>query len=143
MKYQKVGQSGDVYLLVFDAGDEIATELQKFAAEFDGRLASFSAIGALSSVELVAYDPAIKDYHTSVTLDEQCELACMVGDIGRYEGKPVIHAHLTIGKLDGAVLAGHLKTAVVRPTRELLLTVHRAVVKKRRDERWNLPLFKL
>ncbi len=142
MKYQKVGQCGDVYLLVFDAGDEIATELQKFAAEFDGRLASFSAIGALSSVELVAYDPAIKDYRTSVTLDEQCELACMVGDIGRHEGKPVIHAYLTIGKLDGAVRAGH-KTAVVRPTCELLLTVHRAVVEKRRDERWNLPLFKL
>ncbi len=89
MKYQKVGQSGAVYLLVFDAGDEIATELQKFAAEFDGRLASFSAIGALSAVELVAYDPASKECRTSVTLDEQCEPACMVGDIGRHERKIV------------------------------------------------------
>ena len=142
MKHWDVTDVGTAFLLVFDEGDEIGAGVASFAERENIALASFTAIGALSSVELMAFDVDDKIYRTSTKLDEQCELASLVGNLARHAGKPLVHAHLTVGRLDGLAIAGHLKTAAVRPTCELFLHVHRAVAAKHHNERWSLPLHK-
>ena len=46
----------------------------------------------------------------------------MVGDVAQQDGKPIVHAHMVVGRSDGSVAGGHLLNAVVRPTCEVLLT---------------------
>ena len=138
-----VNIDGNKSLLVFEAGDEIATELEAFVEVENVRLASFTAISALSSVKLVAFDALTKEYAVSIAVNDQCEFAAMTCNISLHENKPVVHAPLVNGRRDGTAVAGHLKHAVVRPTCELFLTIHDAVAEKMCDERWKQPLYKL
>jgi len=122
MRYKLLEERPRTYVLVFDTSDEIAAELERFAAEQKIAGASFKAIGALSSVKLGWLNWETKRYETSVALDEQIELLSLIGDIALKDGKPQVHAHVVVGKSDGTAHGGHLQKAVVRPTCELILT---------------------
>lgn len=142
MRHWDLDGDGKTFLLVFEDGDEIGAEIAAFATQQDIALAHFTGIGALSSVELLAFDVDSRSYRTSATLDEQCELSAIVGNLARHDGKPLVHAHLTVGRADGLSIAGHLAKAVVRPTCEIFLHVHPAVAAKHRDPHWGLPLYR-
>jgi predicted DNA-binding protein with PD1-like motif len=45
-----------------------------------------------------------KKYEPSVTLYKQVELPSLIGDVAQKDGKPVVHAHVVIGKKDGTAL---------------------------------------
>ncbi len=143
MKSKKIGSNPDAYVLIFEVGDEIAALLDTFAREHDLSASSFKAIGALSSVKLGWYNPETRLYETAVELDEQLELVSLIGDIGKLDGVPVVHAHMVIGRRDGSTAAGHLLHAIVHPTTELFLTEYPTGLVKKHDDAFNLNLFKL
>src|SRR5271169_740897 len=95
------------YALIFNTGDEVAQGLKDFATEQNLADASFKAIGALASVRLVK---------------EQVELLSLIGDVATYDGKPIVYAHVVVGRSDGTTAGGHLLEASVRPTCEVFLT---------------------
>jgi len=109
-------------VLVFRTGDELAKGLSKFAEEQKLSAASFKAVGALSSVRLAWLSWETKQYEPSVILNEQVELLSLIGDVALKDDKPVVHAHVVIGKRDGTAHGGHLLEAHVRPTCEVVLT---------------------
>ena len=109
-------------MLVFRTGDELAKGLSKFAEEQKLSAASFKAVGALSSVRLAWLSWETKQYEPSVILNEQVELLSLIGDVALKDDKPVVHAHVVIGKRDGTAHGGHLLEAHVRPTCEVVLT---------------------
>ena len=54
---------------------------------------------------------------------EQVEVASLIGDVALSpEGQPALHAHVVLGRRDGSALAGHLGSAHVRPTLEVIRT---------------------
>ena len=67
----------------------------------------------------------------------------MVGDITFNDGKPNIHAHVVLGKRDGATCGGHLLEAEVRPTLEVILTESPAHLERRFDKDAGLALISL
>ena len=101
-------------MLVFRTGDELAKGLSKFAEEQKLSAASFKAVGALSSVRLAWLSWETKQYEPSVILNEQVELLSLIGDVALKDDKPVVHAHVVIGKKDGTTHGGHLLEAHVR-----------------------------
>lgn len=143
MKSKKIGSHPDAYVLIFEIGDEIATLLDTFASEHDLSASSFKAIGALSSVRLGWYNPETRLYETAVDLDEQLELVSLIGDIGKLEGVPTVHAHMVVGRRDGSTAAGHLLHAIVHPTTELFLTEYPTSLVKQHDDAFNLNFFKV
>ncbi len=67
------------------------------------------------------FDWETKEYVDNA-VDEQVEVASLIGDVAEADAEPSVHIHLVIGRRDGTAMAGHLGEAHVRPTLELVLT---------------------
>jgi uncharacterized protein len=122
MRTKQIAEEPKTFVLVLDTGEELLSSLKQFAKEQHLAASSFKAIGALSSVELGWFDWQTKKYQTAVKLEEQIELLSLIGDIALKDGEPQIHAHVVVGRSDGTTRGGHLESATVRPTCELVLT---------------------
>lgn len=142
MNFRQINQSPKTFILVFQTGDELAKGLSKFAQEQGLSAASFTAVGALNSVRLAWFNWDTKKYEQSVALDEQVELLSLIGDVALKDGKPVVHAHIVIGRKDGTAHGGHLLEARVRPTCEVVLTESPAQLQKRVDPESGLALIR-
>jgi len=73
-------------------------------------------------------------------LDEQVEVATMIGDFALYQGKPTLHTHIVVGRCDGTANGGHLIEAIVSPTLEVFVTVDPVPLQKKYDPTSSLTL---
>jgi predicted DNA-binding protein with PD1-like motif len=68
----------------------------------------------------------------------------LVGTVAEDErGEPKIHAHVVLGKADGAALGGHLLEAHVRPTLEVMLVESPNHLRRKYDPETGLALIRL
>lgn len=149
-KSTTVISSGDRYqgierthILVLDAGDEAMGEITRFADERGVQAASFTAIGAFESALIAYFDTEQKQY-VDIPVDEQVEVLSLAGDIARSErGRPLVHAHVVLGRRDGSTRGGHLKEARVKPTLEVVITQAPAQLVRRFDQASGLALIDL
>ena len=131
------------YAVVLQTGDEVMHSLSTFAQRerIDG--AKLSAIGAFRQATLLYFDWDSKEYK-EIPVDEQVEVAALNGDIGvDEEGRPALHVHLVLGRRDGSALAGHLKSAEVRPTLEIMVTETPGHLRRRHDAETGLALLQV
>jgi uncharacterized protein len=143
MQWRQIDRQPRSYALIFDQGDEVAKGLKDFATEQNLADASFKAIGALAEVKLAWFNPQTKTYQTCVDLKEQVELLSMIGDVAQHDGRPIVHAHVVVGRSDGTTAGGHLLEAHVRPTCEVFLTESPEQLSKAFDPNSGLLLIKL
>jgi predicted DNA-binding protein with PD1-like motif len=106
--------------VVFGTGDEPVDGLKRFAQEQQITGAQITGIGALASVTVGYFEWERKDYKR-ITFDEQVEVLTLAGNIGLEGDQPRLHAHIVLGRSDGAACGGHLMAARVRPTLELVV----------------------
>jgi hypothetical protein len=144
MNARRLGAAGgiDSFVLVFDTGDEVTKELLAFAREHAIEAASFTGIGAFQSVTLGYFELDKRDY-TRIPINEQVEVVSLVGNIARGDEGPKLHAHVVVGKRDGAAFGGHLIDARVRPTLEVVLVETPAHLRRRSDPATGLALIDL
>ncbi|MGH9605164.1 MAG: PPC domain-containing DNA-binding protein [Terracidiphilus sp.] len=142
MRFKLIEKQPKTYILVFDAGDELAAGLKQFASQQELSGSSFKAIGAFSSVKLGWFDWETKKYRPSVDFKEQVELVSLIGDIALNDGKPQVHAHVVVAKADGTAHGGHLLEARVRPTCEVVLIESPAPLQKQLDPESGLALIR-
>jgi predicted DNA-binding protein with PD1-like motif len=128
--------------LIFDAGDEVIGNIERFAAEQALCASRFSAIGAFERVTLGYFDWARKDYE-HIPLDEQLEVLALLGDVALADGKPKVHAHVVLGRRDASTVGGHLLEARVRPTLEVVLIESPAYLQRKHDPVSGLPLISI
>jgi predicted DNA-binding protein with PD1-like motif len=143
MRWKQIQKEPDTLVLVFEAGEEIASVLQQFAREEGLGGSSFKAIGALSSAKLGWFNWETKKYDLACVLDEQVELLSLIGDIVLRDGEPQLHAHMVIGRSDGTAQGGHLLEARVRPTCELILTESPNHLQKKLDPNSGIALIQI
>ncbi len=123
MKSRRVDADGtNAYVVILETGEEVASSLKRFAEENQLAASSFKAIGALSSAKVAWFNWNTKKYETAAEFKEQIEVLSLIGDVALADGRPVVHAHLIIGRRDGTAHGGHLLEAYVRPTLEAVLT---------------------
>ena len=128
---------------VFETGDRVMAGLKELAAAERLTAAQLSAIGACSEAELAYFDWEAKEYR-SIQVEEQVEVASMLGDIGEDDtGAPALHIHLVLGRHDGSAVAGHLCEATVRPTLEVVITETPRHLHRRKDPATGLNLIRL
>ncbi|MGQ9366555.1 PPC domain-containing DNA-binding protein [Azospirillum sp. ST 5-10] len=109
------------YAVVFGEGDDPMAGLKDFARAHGVTAAGLTAVGAFSRAVLGFFDMAAKDY-VRIPVEEQAEVAALVGNLTCFEGRPKLHLHLVLGLRDGRAVAGHLLEAAVRPTLEVMVT---------------------
>jgi uncharacterized protein len=141
MKSKQLHEHGGqrTFVLVFDTGDEAMAGLKDFARQQNLRAATFTAIGALQKATLAFFDIETKEY-VKIPILEQVEVLSLVGNVSAAEDKPKVHAHVVVGKRDGAAHGGHLMEAFVRPTLEVVLIESPAHLYRQHDEATGLAL---
>jgi predicted DNA-binding protein with PD1-like motif len=130
------------FVLVFETGDEVVSQITAFARENDLDAASMTAIGAFSGATLGYFDIEKKEYE-KIPVEEQVEVLSLIGDIALNEGEPELHAHAVLGRRGGTTRGGHLLEAYVRPTLEVVLVESPDRLKKRTNEETGLALIDL
>lgn len=143
MRSRRVAENPKTLVVILDTGDEILAALKSVAAVEHLAASSFQAIGALSAVELGWFNWTTKKYETAVNLQEQVELLSLIGDIALKDGEPQVHAHLVIGRQDGSAHGGHLLSATVRPTCEIVITESPKHLQKEIDPESGIALIRL
>lgn len=138
---QLTDNGGGSYALIFATGDEVIGGLRDFFREKNFGAAHFTAIGAFSSAVLAYFDWEKKGY-VKIPLDEQVEVVVLTGDMAWKDDKPAVHAHAVLGRRDGSTRGGHLISARVRPTLEVMVSVGGAL-KKRIDPESGLALISI
>lgn len=137
---QLLSDSGErVFAVIFETGDEPIAGLTQFAEERKLGGAAFTAIGAFSEAMLGYFDWSRKDYER-IPLKAQVEVLALLGDIALQDGKPKVHAHVVLGRRDGSACGGHLLSACVRPTLEVIVTESPAHLRRRHDPASGLAL---
>ena len=128
---------------VLESGDEVMTVLRELAQRERLSAAQITAIGAFGDAVVTYFDWERKEY-LEIPVNEQVEVAALVGDIGLDPtGTPALHVHLMLGKRDGSAIAGHLAKAHVRPTLEVIITESPAHLRRRKDAESGLNLIAL
>jgi predicted DNA-binding protein with PD1-like motif len=131
------------FAVVLETGDEPMACLARFAGDNAVNGAHLSAIGAFRRAVLQYFDWESKAYQ-DLPVEEQVEVASMNGDIGLDDmGAPALHVHLVLGRRDGSAIAGHLKSAEVRPTLEIMVTETPSHLTRRKDAATGLALIRL
>jgi predicted DNA-binding protein with PD1-like motif len=133
------GEQMQQYAIIFYQGDEALSGLQEFAEKYHVMSAHFTAIGAVDGAILGWFDPKQKMYKR-ILIQGQHEVIGMSGDIALYQGKPIVHTHMVVGSPDGTTRGGHLLSAYVSPTLEVMLTADSIALHKRFDPETDLTL---
>lgn len=131
------------YAQVFDVGDEPMTCLTAFARTQGLNAARFTGIGAFSEAVLGFFDLQRREY-ARIPISEQVEVVSLVGDVALApDGAPRLHAHVVLAKRDGSAWGGHLISARVQPTLEVMLTESPSYLQRRFDAATGLALIDL
>jgi predicted DNA-binding protein with PD1-like motif len=129
------------YAVIFETGEDPMEGLRRFAEERRLGASSFTAIGAFSEAELGYFDWQKKDYER-IPVRDQVEVLSLMGDIALEGDKTKVHAHAVLGRRDGSACGGHLLSARVRPTLEVILSASPAHLRRVYDPASGLALIK-
>lgn len=131
-------RQGDTYVLRFEEGEAFPDRLLEWLAEREIVAGSFSGIGAMKRLQIAYFDTDAMEYRDR-ELDEQVEVLVLLGNVAMFEGAPVAHAHITVGRRDYSVLGGHLRSGLVRPTLEVTLRTFAEPLPRKIDPAFGLP----
>ncbi|HEX2164485.1 MAG TPA: PPC domain-containing DNA-binding protein [Thermoanaerobaculia bacterium] len=127
------------FAVVFRDGDEAVAGLEKVAAERRLSAARLTAIGAFRRATVAFFDLETKEY-LPIEVDEQVEVLSLVGNVSLAGDEHKVHVHVVLGRRDGSTVGGHLLSAVVRPTLEVMLVESPGHLRRHPDEATGLPL---
>lgn len=140
MKFKLLNNNDQkTFALVLSDGDPAMECITTFAKEQNIHAAQLTAIGAFSQATLGFFDFSIRDYK-KIHVEQQVEVLSLTGDISVFREKPLLHAHVVLGKEDGSTCGGHLLHALVHPTLEVILTESPAWLERQIDEEIGIPL---
>ena len=105
-----------------DKGEEICASLKAICLKEGVTLANISAIGAVGEFTVGVFSPESKTYKAN-TVSGDYEIVSLLGNVTEKDGKYYSHLHMSAGDSEGRVFGGHLNSAVVSATCEMLIEV--------------------
>lgn len=127
------------YAVIFRPGDDPYAGLTQFAEDHHIRSAHFTAIGGFHDARLAWFDEQKKMFRV-IPIDQQVEVAALIGDIALLNGKPSVHMHCVVALPNGETRGGHILAAHVAPLLEVFLTADPAPLGKKHDSTTGLSL---
>lgn len=127
------------YAVIFRAGDDPYAGLTEFAEKYQVKSAHFIGLGGFRDVKLAWFDLQKKMFRVN-PVDQQVEVASLVGDIALLNGKPAVHMHCVVALEDGKTRGGHILEAHVNPLLEVFVTTDVTPLRKKHDPATGLTL---
>ena len=138
MEYRRFG---DTLVLRIDKGEEIIQSRRLAAEKEQVRLAAVEALGAVDDFTVGVFDTVEKQYHAN-HFSGAFEIVSLTGTVTTQDGKFYAHLHMSAGDREGKVFGGHLNSATVSATCEMVVRVLDGEVERQFDEKVGLNLFR-
>ncbi|MFN7991088.1 MAG: PPC domain-containing DNA-binding protein [Candidatus Micrarchaeia archaeon] len=126
-------------LIRLDDGDEIIASLKAVCGKENVASALVSGIGAARKAEIAHFDTKEKRYNTK-KFEGMLEIVSLSGNITQLDDGPAAHLHIAISRHDYSTLSGHLMSAEVYPTCEIVLLPYSAKITRKHDGKTGLNL---
>lgn len=130
------------YIVRLETGDEVISTLSNFSEKEKIPGGFLYGLGAVKDPTLGYFDLEKKEY-LKKTFNEEYELSSLVGNIYYFEGKPGVHAHVTLSGKDFNVIGGHLFSAKITGTGEFFIYVSDDILERKKDSQTGLNLLDL
>ena len=116
------------------------SSLKNFCEKEKITLAEVKALGAIDDFNVGLFDVDEKKYHRN-HFAFPAEIVSLWGTITTKDGEFYSHIHMSAGDKDGHVFGGHLNTARVSATCEMIVEVSEGTVERKFNEEVGLNLF--
>ena len=137
MEYKRFG---DMIILRIDRGEEICEQLKNMALKEKIRLAEISALGAVNDFTVGVFRTGEKKYYANRFTGDH-EIVSLTGTISTMNGEYYAHLHMSAGNERGEVFGGHLNSAFISATCEMVVRVIDGNVDRAFNEDVGLNLF--
>lgn len=124
-------------------GGDLLDELAAVCVKERATLGRIEAIGAVRKARLGFYNQTTRQYEF-FEINEPLEITALVGNVSLRDGKPVVHAHVTLADRRGGAYGGHLVQGVIVFACEFVLDIFDgAEFKRGHDDQTGLPLWEM
>ena len=100
-------QPGRCFMGRLAKGDDLLQALENLCREHHITLGQVRALGAVTRARVGFYHQEERKYYF-LDLDQPLEILALVGNISLKDGKPMVHAHVTLADSAGRAFGGHL-----------------------------------
>ncbi len=138
MEYRRFG---DTLIVRIDRDEEIVEQVRAVAEKEKIRLASVEALGAVNDFTIGVFDTVEKKYYAN-HFRGAYEIVSLTGTISTMNGEFYQHLHMSAGDMKGNVFGGHLNSAIVSATCEMVIRVIDGEVDRLYSEEVGLNLFR-
>jgi len=143
MTIAKKIRSIEIYMGKLRHGSDLLEELGLFCLKQGIQLGRVEAIGAVQNARLGYYDQQTRQYQFLV-LNEEFEITKLNGNVSLKDGKPFVHAHVTIADESGKCYGGHLAPGTMVYACEFIMEAFEGPIFERvSDEKTGLPLWNI
>lgn len=97
----------NVHLVRLPRGGDLLEDLTAFCRDRAINYGVINGIGVTSRTMLGYFDRATKGYREFV-FEDDVEITSLTGNVSLKEGRPMVHAHMTIADGDGRAFGGHV-----------------------------------
>ncbi|OGC89380.1 MAG: hypothetical protein A2142_04500 [candidate division Zixibacteria bacterium RBG_16_48_11] len=139
MEYQKTPHG---YLVRLMRGEEVIGKLTELVEKENIKSGFLFGLGAVANPKLGYYDLGAREYK-SQTFEGDYEIVNLTGNISQLDGKPIIHAHMTISDEECKAFGGHLFSATIHATGEITIFDFGLPISRKLDEQIGLKLLDL
>lgn len=123
-----------------DKGEEILEQVKNIALQEHITLATVQALGAINRFTVGVFYTAEKEYHAN-EFSGNFEIVSLNGTINTMDGAFYSHLHMSAGNEQGQVFGGHLNSAIISATCEMVITILDGTVDRKFDPDIGLNLF--
>lgn len=138
MEYRRFGNT---IIARIDMGEDLLEKMKRIAMLEDVKLASVSALGTFSYMNVGVYDLEKKQFMGN-DFEGMFEIVSLTGTINTMNGEYYSHIHAAAADKDGNVFGGHLSKGIIGATCEMVITVIDGTVDRVKDEKTGLNIFK-
>lgn len=137
MDYKKFGNTLIVRL---DPGEEIVAAIKEVCVKKNITLASVSAIGAVKEFSAGVYSLESQTYFQTDFAGEY-EILSLSGTVSTMDGNYYSHFHISAADRNGVAVGGHLNSATVSATCEVVVNVIEGRVDRSKNAQTGLNVF--
>lgn len=134
---------GKSYLGRLNFEGDLLEELNAFCAEKNIQLGRVEAIGAVRKARVGYYHQDTREYEFH-EINEPLEITSLAGNVSLKDGKPFVHAHVTLTNATGQAFGGHLAPGtVIFACEALVQELQGPSLQRGYDEPTGLPLWEM